>query len=242
MRGTATNDGADDDGTAGVAGLARTPKDLDVHVLAALPALPIDVVLEARAPVLDPAFEDGAAGSEEPLRGLRRDFACRGIRPDASFEESFVDIDVAETREPPLVQEHGLHRSGAASEALAKHGERQRIIDWLGAELIDDLGGGFVDPPRAELAEVGPAEVVAVIELDDGALPLFGRGGAFSPDEAASHAQVHDEHSAIVEREHEVLPAPAEGRDGAADEVGAKHFDWSAGEKLDSAPDRHRRP
>jgi hypothetical protein len=99
-----------DDGAAGVAGLSGAPENLDVHVLGALLALAVDVVLEAGAAVLDAAFEDAAGRGEETLRGGGRDCAGGGIGTDAGLVKGLIDVDVAEAGEAPLIEQDRLDR------------------------------------------------------------------------------------------------------------------------------------
>ena len=224
-----------DDGAAGVAGLPGAPENLDVHVLGALLALAVDVVLEAGAAVFDTAFEDAAGRGEETLRGGGRDCAGGGIGTDAGLVKGLIDVDVAEAGEAPLIEQDRLDGGSPIGQAGAELLEGEGVVEGFRTEPIDDFGGGCVEPPGAELPQVGPAQVVTVVQLDDRALVLLGRRGARAPDEPAGHPQVDDENAAVVEGEHEVLPAAAHGDDRAAEEVLAQRFERGAGEQVDGA-------
>ena len=127
------NDRARDHGPAGVAGLAVTAEDLDVHVLAAGVALRVDVIAEAGAAVLDAAFEHLAAGQVEASHRESRDLARRRVGPDVRLKQRLVHVDVPEPRHPPLIQQHGLHRGAAAGQELSEESRGERLVERLGA-------------------------------------------------------------------------------------------------------------
>lgn len=232
MGGAATDDRAFDNGTAGVAGLAGAAEDLYVHVLAPFVAIAIDVVAEACPAVGNPAFQNCPGGSVEPGDGGSGDGPRRGVGADAGFVERFVDVDVAEAREPALVEEDGLDRRGAPFQDSAEVGEAEVAVDRLRAEPGGEGGDVVEEIPGAELAEVRPAQVVAVVERNLRALVLLRRIGRLPPEHPAGHAEMGDEGSAVVEREEQVLAATAEGGDGPADEFRREDVLGDANEEM----------
>src|SRR6185312_1077475 len=82
---------------------------------------------------------------------------------------------------------------------------------------------------------VGPAEVMTIIEFELCAFVGFGGVAAKPPDKPPGHAQVHDEHAAVVQAEEEVLSAAPHRKECPADEVGAQGFDRCTSEQSDGA-------
>lgn len=210
-----------DDGSTAVAGLAVAAEHLDVHVLLAGFAHAIDVIAEAGTTVGDAAFDDGPAGGMEPRDRRRREDARGRIRADARLVERLVHVDVAEAGDASLVQQHRLHRRGAARESLPEVRRRERLVDGLRAEAGREKRGYIADKrPGAELPQVAPAEVVPTIQQETGALEWFGRRQRRPPHHATGHPQMGDERGAIIQLKQEVLSATAKLLDAAPDEVG----------------------
>jgi histidine triad (HIT) family protein len=126
---------------------------------------------------------------------------------DAGAKERFVDVDVAEAADQPLVEQDGLDLAGAAAQALLKplRGELlfQRLTSkaLLQARQLVVLKVG----DAAELALVGEAQVEVAVELDGQSLEAERGLGAWYGTQLAGHAQVNDDGRPIVKFDNQVL-------------------------------------
>ena len=149
------------------------------------------------------------SSAESSVRGPKR------VEPRAP--ERLVRVDVAEPRDDPLVEEHGLEwrfpprelrNQPACREARAK-----RFGTVLGCEVRLELDT-LEHEPGSEPAHVAVPEPSAVVELDDGAL-VRDRHEA----EAPRHPQVDEQPEPALEPHEEVLPTPLDGDDAVSLEL-----------------------
>ena len=139
---------------------------------------------------------------------------------DAGGEERLVGVDVADAGDGALVEEHGLDGRASVRQRLAQLGGGERGVERLRAEGADGLLGRFDEPHLAELAEVGVAQLAAVVEGDDGADVGVGRVAGVTVQEGAGHAQVDGE----VEGRARAVESKAAGtcRDGRGRRCGGR--------------------
>src|SRR3990172_788925 len=187
------------DGRAtGVAGLAGAAEDLDVHLHAAGAAVRVLVVAEGGAAALDAEEEDAAHGGVQRLDLAGAQRRAEAARVDAGGEAGLVGVDVADAGDAPLVEDDRLDGRLAPRDGAGKEVDSEALAEGLWAEAVRDLGEVVDEPEAAELAQVGEAQLAAVVQGYHGA--QVGVGRVFEPamEEPAGHAQVDDEEGARI--------------------------------------------
>lgn len=94
--------------------------------------------------------------------------AGRPFRVQAGQKERLIDVDVAETGDQSLIEQHTLQLTGAPGEAGREHLRRELIRQRFGTETPVqslDVSREEVEHP-AELPLVREPEIVPVVELD----------------------------------------------------------------------------
>ena len=104
--------------------------------------------------------------------------------------------------------------SSAARERPRAEAATQRLRAEPGVEVRVDLAR-LQEQPRAEPAHVAVDDPGLVVQRDHGT----GVRRLLAA-EAAGHPEMHDERAAGVQAQHEILPAPLDGRDALAFELG----------------------
>ena len=189
-----------------------------------------------------PAFEHGPGGREQPLRGRRaklRRPACRaGYRPRRAPHRRRCCRARRSAAGPggrpspePCASPAAERNSCSVSESSMGSGPSLSITS--AADSCSRHVPNF--------AQVAPAQVVAVVEFDDGALPRFGWRGRSRQTRRPVIRRCTTNTSAIIEREHQVLAAAAQAVIVRPNEVRAKRLDWRARRAGEWSRDRHRR-
>ncbi len=133
------DDDAGDRRAAAVTRLPGSPEDLNVHLLGTLLPVGIHVVSEAGSSPLDSPPNDVPDRLVEPSDCGCLETPCRRVGPDSGGEQRLVRVDVSQARDAPLVEEHRFHRRPAASQHRRQGFDRERRVEWLGAELSENL-------------------------------------------------------------------------------------------------------
>src|SRR3954447_4565901 len=138
-------------------------------------------------------------------------------RVDARAEERLVGVDVADARDPLLVEQHRLDRGAAVAGQLV-----QALAGELGLERLDAeaLGEEVVERLRAEreLAGAEPARVdeLQLRPLEGERHACVGRALVRVEQQRAGHPQVQQQVRLVLELPPQVLAAAAEPLDAAA--------------------------
>lgn len=219
--GASAYDCAADWGAALVAGGVGAAEDAHVVLLLALFAGGVGVVAEGCAAVGDAFFEDGADGVVECGALFGAEGAGGDFGVEAGEEQGFIGVDVADAGDAALVEQGGFEGDGAPAQGVPEGCGVEGVAERFGAELGEGVGHGVYDVDGAEFADINEAELVSIVELEDGAgerlLGMVGRAEV----EAAGHAEVDDAAASVVELQAEVLAAPLDGLEGASAQLGA---------------------
>src|SRR4029079_5302759 len=96
------------------------------------------------------------------------ELGCLAVGPEPGLVEDLVGVDVAETGEDGVVHEQRLERATALGQAVAEDVELEAVLERIGTEVLDALGGARVardlDQPELALADVDEAEGVLVAQ------------------------------------------------------------------------------
>src|SRR4051794_18134656 len=143
---------------------------------------------------------------------------------DLRAPERLVDVDVPQARHRALVEQRRLDRRPPAGQTLAEPLRRERAVERPAAEAPAEIVGdlvGLEQMPRAEAAHVAVGDVGTVIQLDNRApVRILAEPAVGGMAQAAGHAQMNQQHTAGLETDDQVLPAPLERRDALALELG----------------------
>jgi len=85
---------------------------------------------------------------------------------DAGAPERFVDVDVPQACDRPLVEQRSLHRRTPAGEPLAESPGREGSLERLTAEPLRKVRAelvGLEQEPRAEAADVTIRNIRSVV-------------------------------------------------------------------------------
>ena len=177
-----------------------------------------------RQPVIANAFE-------KPCKKTVRQSNLRLEEPEANiavlnfrkkgFVERLIDVDVSQTGHPALIQKDRLHGRRAAGDCGPKAFQRQVRVDRLRTKAGEERCCVIYHTPGAELAQVGPSQVVPIVQDELRTLPLLGRRRRFAPKQPARHSQMDDQRPAVIHAEQDVLPAAAHGGKRPPDEARA---------------------
>jgi hypothetical protein len=97
------------DGTpAARAWLTRPAVDSKFVLVFSLPAVPAHVIANAGAALLNRSIQDRHNGAAKPIRFLRMHRAACSIRMKPGLKQCFIRIDIADTGQNALVQQHCL--------------------------------------------------------------------------------------------------------------------------------------
>ncbi len=235
MSPSATDYSALDECPARVTRLPLPAENLDVQVLSPRVALPVDIVLEAGAPVLDPPFEHRPAGAEQAVARRGMDLTGRCVGPHSGLEQRLVDVDVPESGNSPLVEQGSLDRRAPAGQSGSELRQCEARVDWLRAEPGERLRAVVDQPPGAKLPQIAPAEIVAFVEYDARPLVRLGTGSGIAPHQPPGHTKVNDKRAVVVQPEEQVLPAPVKCQDRSPNQQLAQSFERGASQEADRA-------
>ena len=183
-------------------------------------AVEVAEVVDRRAVGVDPLLQRLAhrLAQQRPLGA--RESAGLAQRVDLRAEQRLVRVDVADARDPLLVEQERLDgRARAACErvqVLAGEVLGERLDAEPRAEVGVELGPAGQQPAGAEAARVDEAERVLVVEAHDRA--RVGRARLGVVEQVAGHAQVDQQEQLVLELRDQVLAAPSERLHAAADE------------------------
>src|SRR3954465_9439985 len=99
-------------------------------------------------------------------------FRCEGVRSplrvDSCSEKGLVDVDIAQTTDESLVEEHGLDLAWPAPQALSEPCGGEFTLERLTAQpLFEQAEIIAIDVNDAtELALVGETQIETVVEFD----------------------------------------------------------------------------
>lgn len=173
---------------------------------------------------LDVRDEIGQAGGRKAIGS--------GPRVEAGSEEALVGVDVAHPGHRPLVEEKGLepgpstHEGGEEAVRLGVEGVRTQGRPVCNQGFERGQGHQTAEPTRITEGEAGlgtrpkpqvPRDMPVVVRKE-GAIPLHG--------ELAGHAQVDDEHPAVLGDDRGVLPMSGQPLDGRS---GEERSGWRGG-------------
>src|SRR5262245_55704701 len=156
--------------------------------------------------------------------------------------ERLRNVNVAESYDQSLVEQGGLDRGGFASEVLREPLGREGFAQWLYAETLEQS----VLLQVLAVNEVDQAKTPRVVESDRGAVAemehdvfvfrhgrlvlvdLAERHAGAVDEEAPGHAEMHDQHFAIVEPGEQIFCPPIERfdlapREPLAEMLGQRH-------------------
>ena len=183
-------------------------------------AVEVAEVVDRRAVRVDPLLQRLAHGVAQQRPLGARESACLAQRVDLSAEEGLVRVDVADARDPLLVEQERLHRRPRAAcervQVLACEVVGERLDAEPRAEIRVELGPAGEQPAGAEAARVDEAERVLVVEAHDRA--RVGRARLGVVEQVAGHPQVHQQEQLVFELGDQVLAATVEALDVPADE------------------------
>lgn len=153
--------------------------------------------------------------------------ARKSLGMKTGSEQGFVDINIAEAGDAPLIEERALEFGGAASESCGEETRSEPGLERFGAyrlfHTIELVRHQVQD--AAKLALIREAEGRAVIEVEHEVLEPERRGGTWQDLKHAGHPQMRHEERVVVEGEEEVLAAAPDPSDCLADQAGAGRFD-----------------
>src|SRR5579859_3673710 len=197
---------------------------IDGQVIAVAARLAPEVLMATKggAAMLDAEFQHGVDGSMQAgdLCGRERGGAAQGM--NASAEERFVGVDIAETGDAGLVKEQRFDLAGAPGEQRRERCGGELIAERLQAEAAE-RGGKFaegIEGDAAKLARVGKDEATPVIEQEDDAIIGIGDIGPGTlircggkEEEIASHAPMNQQSLIATERDEQEFSAAIHAQD-----------------------------
>src|SRR5262249_2276208 len=124
------------------------------------------VVAERRTLTPDARIERAFDAFAEGAYLVRGERAGRPQRMHACPPERLVDVDVAQPRDGPLVEQRSLDRGLAVGEAAGERLRRERTAERLAAEALCEVGVecvGLHEQPCAEAPDVAVDDLRAVV-------------------------------------------------------------------------------
>ena len=192
--------------------------DEELVLKRALDAVGVAEVVDRGAARGEARLKRGDHGVPErrDLRALEQ--ARLAQRVDRGAKQRLVGVDVADARDPALVEQDGLDRRAAVARLQVQVLGRE-----LGAERLDpearveegvELRAAERELAGAEAARVAEGDDVAIVELQ--AHAHVGRVARRVVEQVAGHAQVHEQEHLAGGLEDEVLAPPVQALDLAA--------------------------
>jgi hypothetical protein len=178
----------------------------------------------------------------QPADLFRREGVRPSLRVDSRPEQRLIDVDISQTTDETLVEEHGLDLARAAPQALFKPRRREFALERLTAKpLFEKTKIVAVRVNDAtELPLIGEPKIEAVGELDCQAFKAKWRLLVWDHAQPAGHPQVDDDSSVIVEVDNEVLGTPADTTNDTSFDPNQDVFDSSIGENARKITDPER--
>src|SRR4051812_40743148 len=161
---------------------------------------------------------------------------------DSRLEERLVDVDIAQTTDEALVEEHGLDLAWAAPQALLKPRGCKFTLERLTAKpLLEQAEIVAINVNDAtELALVGESQIESVGELDRQALEAKWRLYSWDRAQPAGHPQVDDDGGIVVELDNQILGAATDTTHGASFDPRQDIFDAGTGQNAGIIGDPQR--
>jgi len=215
-------DDAADAAAATPAGLAAAAIDLQPVLEGAAIAGGVAKIVERRAAVADGAAQDVEDGGVQALPARRGQAPGRrcGMNPGAM--QRLAGVDVPDTDHDRGIHEEVLHRFANASGAFGEIRDGEAGAERLGPEVpearvaIELLARHHEQ--HAEAARIGVTQLAATCERQPHMRVRPERRSQRLERQPAAHPQMQNQHGGIGEVHEQVLRAPLEGFDAAADE------------------------
>jgi hypothetical protein len=221
--GGATGDAHRTEGTAACeAGLAGTTVDEELFLLAAELAPCVAIGVHRAASVGDRRSQGFAQGLVQPSGRSPAHGAGDSIRPQSRAVKRFVRVYVAHACDRFLVEKDRFQWGGSlAQPAVELVGEEIRI-DRFRAQArhlpgVDQRALG-AEEQTPKPARVAVAELLPVIQKENGVRVLCERSALVDEAQLAGHAEVNDKQEIVGEMQEDVLAAPPHGLDPHADD------------------------
>ena len=135
---------------------------------------------------------------------------------DLRAPERLVGVDVADAGHERLVDEERLEPAAPGADPLPEDAEREPVVQRLGADVVERVVVGRVQPDAPELADVAEAQLAAVVERQREALVRIQRAGRRHHEQLAGHLEVDREERAGVEVDDHLLAPPPDRLDPTA--------------------------
>jgi hypothetical protein len=143
---------------------------------------------------------------------------------DPGAEERLVHVDVPESRDQMLVQQHGFDLPWPSPQGTVKpcraESRFERFLPESLSERFDRSAGDNRDPPKLPL--IPESQIHAVVQLERQMLEANLRILAIDDQESPCHPQMDDHPEIIVKIEQEILPPAVDVDDLPSQERG----DW----------------
>ena len=210
------------------AGLAFAPVDLEPVLEIAELAVGRDVVAQRRTAGFDRRRQGFPDRPGQPAGARGAHIGGEAAGRDPGFEQALADIDIAEPGDDPLVQERRLDRGAPAFKQRPQPLPVEIRAGRLGPEMRDQrvVGELALGHPvhHAEPPGIGEADECPVAENERDVLVVRERVGRLCvrpvlvDDHTARHAEMGQQHSAVVEADRQIFRPPSHRRHGPADQ------------------------
>ena len=190
--------------------LACTAIDPKLMLITACPPRSAHVIADGRTASLDRTAQDRDDGPAQALRLDIAKLAAAPSRVEARLEERFVGINVPNTGDDPLIEEHCLEEASRARQSLPPIGaveiERLRsesriVKETLHQAWLREQGGA------TKAADVAKAQLLTVAEVKNHVCMVGQRFVRRRHTKLASHAQMKYEVHPVVENQDNPLAA-----------------------------------
>ena len=240
MRAAASDLNLHDLGAAATAGQTLLLVDAPALLVSAGYAVAIEIVTHRGAATLDRIGEHTHDCITEMLGLYGLDATCRSQRVDGRVPKRFIDVDVPQASDAPLVEQERFDGRAPAGSGFKDLAGGEALLEWLWAALTHDLIWVGDKVPSAEFSDIAPTQLMAVVQKDcRPEVPVLGVVWV-AEKPAACHSKVRDEGNALAELQDQPFSAPPYRPDAAATDgfnerllVGMPDESWEGGAEPD---------